>query len=280
MNCLKDMAWDASFKNFLKTYLHANIVTELDVPTANLRLDFLIENSQKLPIPFSYGRKTILGEFKSERDRFTMDDFYRGLAKAYLHLHSLGYKQMTNMTLMFILGGGKTIPPQLMTDAEKIAGGIWLIPDRMHVMVVELDHLQYDETNQFLRLFGSKPVRRPVISYALRNRETFITSYSYFLYKDEVMEVAEAEKIEVDPRSLSIRAAVESIGFDRVLEEMGIERAIDEIGIDRVIEHLGMELVIEKIGAAKLIDLMGIERLLVAMTSEQKKQLKQLLNQE
>ncbi|RMG37484.1 MAG: hypothetical protein D6732_06680 [Methanobacteriota archaeon] len=256
------MAWDASFKNFLKTYLHANIVTELDVPSANLRLDFMIENNGSLPSPFCYANAIILGEFKSERDRFDMKEFYGGLAKAYLHLSTIGHEREPELSLMFILGGGIRIPTFLVSNTERMAPGIYLVQDKLHVLVVELDHLEYDNANQFLRLFASKPIRRPVIANALRNKETFITSYSYFLYKDEVMEVAEAENIDIDPRSLSIRAAVESIGFDRVLEEMGIERAIEVIGIDRIIEKVGIERVIDQIGIERVIDQIGIERVI------------------
>ncbi|RMG23046.1 MAG: hypothetical protein D6732_25090 [Methanobacteriota archaeon] len=120
----------------------------------------------------------------------------------------------------------------------------------------------YDKSNQFLRLFASKEVRRPLIADALRKKETFITSYSYFLYKDEVMEVAQAENIEIDPKSLSIRSAVESIGISRVIEEVGLQRVIEEVGLQRVIEEV------------------GIEDLVKILTPEQKEQLRKLLSME
>ncbi|RMG25365.1 MAG: hypothetical protein D6732_22470 [Methanobacteriota archaeon] len=286
------MAWDASLKNFLKMYLDADITTEFDVPTANLRLDFLMRNAENLPLPFSYAHPTILGEFKSERDKFRTEDFYRGLAKAYLHFSTMDHEK--NITLLFLLGGGVRPPPELLE--KKVAEGIWEISARIHVLLVELDLIVYDKSNQFLRLFASKEVRRPLIVEALREKETFITSYSYFLYKDEVMEVAQAENIEVDPRSLSIRSAVESIGvsrvieeigldrvieeigLDRVIEEIGLDRVIEEIGLDRVIEEIGLHQVIEEIGLDRVIKEVGIEDLVQILTPEQKEQLRKLLN--
>ncbi len=55
---LQNMAWDASFKNFLKTYLSANIVTELDVPTANLSLIFWWKTMGHFLHPSVMGEKT------------------------------------------------------------------------------------------------------------------------------------------------------------------------------------------------------------------------------
>ncbi|RMG23045.1 MAG: hypothetical protein D6732_25085, partial [Methanobacteriota archaeon] len=164
------MAWDASLKNFLKMYLDADIITEFDVPTANLRLDFLMRNTGNLPRPFSYARSTILGEFKSERDKFRTEDFYRGLAKAYLHLSTMD--QEKDITLLFLLGGGVRPPPEI--REKKVAEGIWEISARIHVLLVELDMIVYDKSNQFLRLFASREVRRPLIAEALREKETFI----------------------------------------------------------------------------------------------------------
>ncbi|RMG29223.1 MAG: hypothetical protein D6732_17830 [Methanobacteriota archaeon] len=114
-------------------------------------------------------------------------------------------------------------------------------------------------------------MRRPLIADALRKKETFITSYSYFLYKDEVMEVAQAENIEIDPKSLSIRSAVESIGISRVIEEVGLQRVIEEVGFKRVIEEMGLQRVIEEFGIKDLVKI---------LTPEQKEQLRKLLSME
>jgi len=90
--------------------------------------------------------------------------------------------------------------------------------------------------------------------------ETFITSHPYFLYKDEVIEVA--QNIEVDPRSLSIRSAVESIGISRVIEEVGFKRVIEEVGLQRVMEEV------------------RIEDLVKILTPEKKEELRKLLDME
>ncbi len=261
------MAWDASFKNFLKRFIDADIATEIDVPTANLRLDFQIKNTGKLPSPFSFAKQTILGEFKSERDSFAVNDIYKGLAKTYLHIAT---SDMENaVTLLFVIGG-KNIPPQV-TDRfqlTQLKPGIALIQHHIHTIIVELDHMEYDDRNMFLGIFAAKPIRKQVIAKALREKESFITSYSYFLYKDEVVEVAEAENIEIDPRALSIRAAVESIGLARVIEEVGLARVIEEVGLARVIEE---------VGPAKIVEEIGIEALVSQLTTEQKKQIAKML---
>ncbi len=239
------MVWDASFKNFLKRFIEADISTEIDVPTANLRLDFLIKKKGKLPFPFSYTKGTILGEFKSERDKFSIDDIYKGLAKAYLHIGSSKSENVTDVTLMFIIGE-KPLPSKLPVyfDLNPIEKGVTVLQHQVHTIVVELDKIEYDEENMFLGIFASKPIRKRIIAKALQERESFIISYSYFLYKDEVVEVAKAENIEVDPRALSIRSAVESIGIDRIIEEFGIEKTLSQLTPeqkDKILKILSQE---------------------------------------
>ena len=230
------MAWDASFKNFLKKYLDTEVITEIDVPTANLRLDFLMRNRGDLPSPFKYAKQTILGEFKSERDKFSLSHFYQGVAKGYLHLSSVGHWKRDSLSLMFILGGGISIPQDLVSECRQIEKGVYFLFRDFQIILVELDKLDYDQSNDFLGIFASSITRRSVIAKALRNKERFIISYSYFLFKDEVVEVAKAENIEIDPRSLSIRAAVESIGIDRIIEEVGVERLLDGLTPEQVQE--------------------------------------------
>ncbi len=74
----------------------------------------------------------------------------------------------------------------------------------------------YDNRNLFLGIFASKPIRKQVITKALRER-SFVISYPYFLYKDEM---AEAENIETNPMAKSIWVATEPIGLERAIKEM------------------------------------------------------------
>ncbi len=189
---------------------------------------------------------------------------------------------------MFILGGGISIPPDLAKECQPIANGIFLLFRDFQILLVELDSIDYDRSNQFLGLFASSPIRRKVIAKALLKKERFIISYSYFLFKDEVVEVAKAENIEIDPRSLSIRAAVESIGIDKIIEEVGLARVIEEVGIpqliekvslSRLIEEVGISRLIEEVGISQMIEAVGLGRLLNELTPEQRDILRKLLEQ-
>ncbi|MDH5404821.1 MAG: hypothetical protein OEZ01_14085 [Candidatus Heimdallarchaeota archaeon] len=57
---------------------------------------------------------------------------------------------------------------------------------------------------------------------AIRSDNTFIKSVAYFLYKEELIALAEVERKPNSPVSLSIKSAVQSIGLANVIEEVGL----------------------------------------------------------
>ena len=241
------MAWDSSFKNILRKYLvGGTVITEMEVPQANLRLDFLIEHTGRLQYPFNWGRKHLLGEFKSERDRFNVHELHRSIAKAYLYSASERV-DIREISLCFVVS--RSIPKSL-TDIygiTELQQGIYKVEHDLDLQIILLNEIDYDSGNSYLGIFARKSIRREIIKRALTEGERFIISIAYFLYKEEVIEVTEAENIDVDPISLSIKSAVESIGLDRVINEIGIERVINEIGIERVINEIGIEKLFEKL---------------------------------
>jgi len=91
--------------------------------------------------------------------------------------------------------------------------------------------------------------------------ETFITSFAYFLYRDEVIDVANTEQIDLDKQSMCIRSAVESLGIKRVIDEVGLSKVIDEVGLSKVIDEV------------------GIQKVFSELTESQKKELRELLNE-
>ncbi len=74
-------------------------------------------------------------------------------------------------------------------------------------------------------IFARKSIRREIIRRARTDGGRFIVAY--FLYKEEVIEVA--ENVDIDPISLSIKSAVESIGLARVINEIGIEKLFEKL---------------------------------------------------
>ncbi len=104
-------------------------------------------------------------------------------------------------------------------------------------------------------IFARKSIRREIIRRARTDGGRFIIAY--FLYKEEV---AEAENVDVDPISLSIKSAVESIGLARVINEVGIERVIAEIGFESFIEQVGIDTFIEEGGFEKLFEKLSEEQ--------------------
>ena len=101
-------------------------------------------------------------------------------------------------------------------------------------------------------------IPREIIKRALTEGGRFIIFLAYFLYKEEVIEMV--ENIDVDPISLSIKSAVESIGLDRVINEVGIERVIAKIEFESFIELVGIDTFIQEGGFERLFEKLSEEQ--------------------
>jgi hypothetical protein len=271
------MAWDSTFKNTLKKYLGGKVVeiiTETDVPTANLRIDFIIRKSQALNYPFNHAKDIIIGEFKSERDKVKLQTITDIFTKCYSYLsvqldQNSGVHE-SNICAFLIIGGRRSIPEVISKNYEFEAKGqgIYVLNYPISVVIVLLDQLRYDKTNLFLGMYSGKKIREKILKQALLENEGFIISTSYFLYKDELIEVAKASNFELDQFSINIRSAVETLGIKRVINEVGLKQVIDEIGLKQVIDEIGLKQVIDEV---------GIEVLANNLTLEQKEQLKKYI---
>jgi hypothetical protein len=82
------------------------------------------------------------------------------------------------------------------------------------------------------------------------------------------------------PFRLDLTPIVNTMGMDWVIEHLGAERVIEHLGARRVIEHLGLKRVIDEVGAKRVIDeLGGVKQLWAGLTPEQRRQLKQLVQE-
>ncbi len=273
------MAWDSSFKNLLKRYLTgATVITEMEVPQANLRLDFLVRHDNVLQYPFNNTKEHLAGEFKSVRDRFNVHELHKSIAKAYLY-SSNEKVDIEKITLVFVLS--KSIPKRIeeLYTISEIQKGIYRVVHNLDIQLILLNKIDYDESNSYLGIFARRAVRWRAIKRALIERERFIISVAYFLYKEEVIEVAHAENIDVDPISLSIRSAVESIGITRVVDEVGLDRVLEEVGLDRVIKEIGLDKVIKEISLDKVIKEIGLENLVDKLSEENRERLLKVLSE-
>jgi hypothetical protein len=283
------MAWDASFKNLLKHFLTSStteVITETEVPTVNLRIDFIIKRQEPLIPPFHVSNSPlIIGEFKSERDRFNISELFKSIAKTYLFATS---NPINDISLFYLIGSTSTIPKEIQKryDIENIRPGIYRLQHDVEIYLVLLNEMSFTKENNFLGLFAGGQNRYKTIKEALSLKQNFLVSIAYFLYKEEVQQVSKAENIEIDPISLSIKSAVESIGlskvieevgFSRVIEEIGLAKVIEEVGLSKVIEEVGLSKVIEEVGLSKVIEEVGLEQLVESLSEKDKLKLKELL---
>jgi len=158
------VAWDSSFKNILKhTLKSADVITETDVPTANLRIDFIIKRKEEIIPPFAITSKsTIVGEFKSERDIFNLNELHKSIAKVYLLSTSEDYQ---DLCLFYLVASTSSIPVTILDNYEvdEVAKGIFKIRHNVEIFIILLNLLDYTKENYFLGLFASKKKRADVI---------------------------------------------------------------------------------------------------------------------
>jgi hypothetical protein len=259
------MAWDASFKNMLKKYLQSDeieVITETEVPSANLRIDFILKAQVTLPSPFDFEGNpgVIVGEFKSQRDILNVHDLDLILAKTCLYRYSNQLLEK-DTGIILLVGGRKFLPKKIVENYEfrEVEKGIYQINRGCEFKIVLLDRITNIEPTQFLMLFASDQKRRELYKIALSKNESFIISYAYFLYKDEVLQVAKAENMEIDEFSISIRSAVESLGLARVIKEVGLQAVIKEVGLQAVIKEVGLQAVIKEVGLQAVIKEVGLQ---------------------
>ena len=288
------MAWDLSFKRSLKRVFEQHGFTvQAGVELANARvyLDFVIRGIRANTAytdqhPFKYGNDLVIGEFKSNRDKLSTADFYHLIGKYYFYWslsHGYGKRKPQHpvwhhhASCALVLGGRLRIPTTVHQQFQfrELEPGIYQAQAKelplFHVILI--DKVVHYPLFRFAGLFGSEPILEQTLEYAIDTDNTFIKSIGYILYKDKVVSMAASKGKPIDPISLSIRDAVETIGISRVVEEVGLKRVVEEVGLKRVIEEVGLKRVIKEIDRDSLI------AILLEEEPETLKELKQKLNQ-
>jgi hypothetical protein len=73
------------------------------------------------------------------------------------------------------------------------------------------------------------------------------------------------------PFRLDLTPIVESMGMEWVIEQLGPKRVLEQLGSKRVLDELGAKRVLNELG--------GVKQLWAALTPEQRRQLKQLMQE-
>ncbi len=280
------MAWDLSFKNILRSKLAekgTNVDIGVELAVSNQQIDFLIKDNSKKQPPFHNARQFIVGEFKSSRDNITTGNFYDLIGKFFTYIattHGYGRKAKSTEklnhqegTCIIIWGGTRQIPKFVMKTfhMKKIEHGIFESRnnDLPHFLALHADQLAEHEDLYWIGLFGSEKTVEKTFERSLQKDDTFIKSIGYFLYGDKLLTIANKLDKPIDPTSLNIKLATETIGIKRVIEEVGLKRVIEEVELKRVIEEVGLKRVIEEVGLKQAIEEIGWDNLLILLENEQ-----------
>ena len=285
------MKYDNMFKETLLAWMtefNARCDLNSEVGSANRSVDAVVELNErlKLVLPFKHCEEICIIEFKSEVDKFTEKDIYALFSKGALYIearvlkteHRIAFK---NCTLLFMLGGNKRISTleqsefifhQLGQGIHKCTNiGIW------NFLVVELDLLEYTNENVFFSVFATEPIRKRVVKQALLNRDNDKLLYTivYFLYRKEVIEMAEQLGEKFDTLSAFLRSRVEDHGglktlfleytTKEIIKIMGTKEAINAIGTKKAINAIGTKKAINAIGTKKAINAMGTKKAINAI---------------
>ncbi len=248
-----------------------SIITETDTPTANQRIDFVIPNNSKLQkTPFQYAKKLVIGEFKSERDKFSKGDLLMLYSKALSYIsgiHGYGGKSnkekaplLNEVSCVLILGTKRSVKVlnSLQIKFKKLEQGVYEANIPLHLVIIELSSVKDMGKLNSLLLFGGKKQRKIVMEKAIRENDRFIIPMSYMLFNKEWLKLAKS----INPESISIKEAVNILGINRVITELGLDRVIQEVGLDKVIQEIGLDKVIQEVGLDSFLEILASNNLI------------------
>ncbi len=260
------------------------VTTEMDVPSANMRLDFLISNLQdeelKQHSPFKYFTPEVVGEFKSENDFFEIGDLFATIAKLHFYLASrYGYKgnlsKKTGMApqdlcVAIIVSGHKSLPTRIAQtyNFEELEKGIYrLKTTTFHsVLIILSKEMVLSPHNYFLGMFVTERFAE-FLEIAVSMSDNFMLTIAHILFRDQIVKDEKAMEV-LDKKGFTIKESVEALGISRVIEEVGLKRVIEEVGLKRVLDEVGME---------KIFEEYSMKELLEHLSEDQKDELRELL---
>ncbi len=260
---------DAVFKILLRSYLKnkADIITEHEISTANLRIDFVLKDlSEEIRkyAPFSHFPKNVVGEFKSPNDFFAVSDFYMLPGKLLIFISENNELDSQKTGGVFIISGRKHLPKKIKEKykVHKLSEGIYRIDTILFkdLYLILSEKIELNEGNYYLGFFTESNFDN-FIDIAISLKDTFILTLGYILFKNRI-EKSEKAMATLNTEGYTIREAIEGLGIKRVVNEVGMNRVIEEIGIDRVIEEIGIGKVIEEIGIDRVIEEIGIDKVI------------------
>ncbi len=297
---------DHFFKYALKLLLRdVEIITESDVPSSNLRIDFLLlkEKNQLLasPLTFLAPYSVVVGEYKSFKDRLKSEALVSLAVKGLLLLDTVlkgknleelvekkngekkGHnfkksqkvksrfgKQLSDYALLLFLGGNnrldKNIFSSLHTNPEKIES-LKRIAEGIYVV----------QSNCFLSMdFFIVSLKELPINKNTRVLKFFATPEDRFLILEQgiadgdeliyVLGLYYNKELVIElSKSLFEEVYPSSEAIKEATEFLGIERVVEAVGLEKVIDAVGIEKVIEAVGLEKVIDAVGIEKVALGL---------------
>ncbi len=278
------------------------VSTEMDVPSANMRVDFLISNFKddtlKQHSPFKYFTPEVVGEFKSENDFFEIGDLFATIAKLHFYLASRhGYMGSTSkrmsivpkdLCVVIIVSGHRSLPARLVQTYhfEELEKGVYRMKTTtFHSVIIILSkEIVLSSHNYFLGMFVTSRFAE-FLEIAASVSDNFMLTVAHILFRDQVIKDEKAMEV-LDKKGFTIKESVEALGISRVIDEVGLKRVVEEVGLKRVVEEVGLKRVVEEVGLKRVIEEFGMEKIfneysmkeiVTHLSEDQKDELRELL---
>ncbi len=139
------------------------------------------------------------------------------------------------------------------------------------IYLINIDEIPHTSEWADLLLGGNEQAIMDLIHLIFKERMHELLSITFVLFNDEVMKVSHELGMVVDKTSISIRKAVEYLGFKNVIEELGFDRVIEEFGLKRVIDEVGLKRVIDEVGIERVLLELDVDEIANYLISGRKK---------
>ncbi len=281
------MAIDASFKYYFKEATEdvLEIAEDIKVGKLPLEIDLIVRITDMsrissigfYPIFKVYqldGRNIIIVEYKSGSDRLEYRDLSKIHAYRYLYMYKTDYDIDDTFPLLIITQPQNTVFEKV--NKKQIDPGIYQLEYETRIYLIVINELEVLEKNLGLLYYSTgkkeKEFLRKIIQMNTKNtKPQFVEKLLYlsFVNKyEEMIELAQAEKFELDRIKRNRKLAIEALGKSELLQEIGTEEVLREIGTEEVLREIGTEEVLKEIGTEEIVK---------NLSEEDKKRLRKLL---
>ncbi|MHA1685803.1 MAG: hypothetical protein ACTSYD_05255 [Candidatus Heimdallarchaeaceae archaeon] len=259
------MSWHAFFKKLLLNVLKnkkLEIFIEKEVGSLPLKIDMVIKKSDNNVVEETEYLKSFLTmlskwnviEFKMIKESVTLPKLLKmiGYFGLFAAQNSFSFRD-TRDTKIWILTTRK--PVKLFKSLEQNGYKIlscgfsgcyetfFYVPFRF----VVFNELPLEKEFYPFLLFSQGKKLEKFISHVLSQNNKVFINWSYFLYKEKLIQMAKAQHKALDSITRSVRSAVMELGIKNVIEAVGLEEVIKAVGLEEVIKVVGLEKILDTI---------------------------------